>query len=192
MDSVQQVRGGPSSKQTSGSWRLFAAPGRRALFAGVMAPAAWLLAGCGSGSDLISTVALPSQQTTGYDDGADMPMAGDAGRLSGTPELTPAQRDYLAALAAAGIRPTSELRALSIGAYVCQARAAGQSDQTVWDSVAPMVRSDVIAAPAVPAGAVPTAAPESAGPQTATAAASAMDDNSVVSNVIRIATGRLC
>jgi hypothetical protein len=26
---------------------------------------------------------------------------------------------------------------------VCQARAAGQSDQAVWDSVAPMVRSDV-------------------------------------------------
>ena len=163
-----------------------------------MAPAAWLLAGCGSGSDLISTVALPSQQTTGYDDGTDMPMAADAGRLSGTPELTPAQRDYLGALAAAGIHPSSELRALSIGAYVCQARAAGQSDQTVWISVAPMVCSDVIDAspaqsgPTATATAAAAAAAESAVPQTSTASAAAMDDNSVVSNVIRIATGRLC
>ena len=160
------------------------------LVAGVMAPAAWLLTACGSGGDLISTVALPSQQTTGYDDAAGMPMAADAGRLSGTPELTPAQRDYLGALAAAGIHPSSELRALSIGAYVCQARAAGQSDQTVWDSVAPMVRGDVIAAGPAQSGPAPAAAEPA--PQSAPAAAAAMDDNSVVSNVIRIATGRLC
>ena len=96
------------------------------LVAGVMAPAAWLLTACGgSNGDLISTVALPSQQTTGYAEGAGMPLAADSGRLSGTPELTPAQRDYLGALAAAGIRPTNELRALGIGAYVCQARGAG-------------------------------------------------------------------
>lgn len=157
-----------------------------------MAPAAWLLAACGAGDELISTVALPSQQTSGYAEGADMPMAADAGRMSGTPELTPAQRDYLAALAAAGIHPTNELRALSIGAYVCQARAAGQSDQTVWDSVAPMVRSDVLAAPS---GSAPAAAAQSALPETPVAAAATapvMDENSVVSNVIRIATGRLC
>jgi hypothetical protein len=109
-----------------------------------MATAAWLLTGCGAGGDLISTVALPSQQTTGFGDGTEMPLAADAGRMSATPQLTPAQKDYLGALAAAGIHPASELRALSIGAYVCQARAAGQSDQAVWDSVAPMVRSDVI------------------------------------------------
>ena len=166
-------------------------PSRSALVAGMMAPAAWLLTGCGAGGDLISTVALPSQQTTGYGDGTEMPLSADAGRLSGAPELTPAQKDYLGALAAAGFRPASELRALSIGAYVCQARAAGQSDQAVWDSVAPMVRSDVIVAPARsgPAAAPQSAAP--AGPSVA-ATASAMDDNSVVGNVIRIATGRLC
>ena len=157
----------------------------------MMSPAAWLLTGCGAGGDLISTVALPSQQTTGYGDGTEMPLAADAGRMSGAPELTPAQKDYLGALAAAGIHPASELRALSIGAYVCQARAAGQSDQAVWDSVAPMVRSDVIP----PAQSDPAAAPQSAAPAVpsiAAATAPAMDDNSVVGNVIRIATGRLC
>ncbi len=184
---VNHLRGGSFSKLPDGGWRLFEAPGRRVLLAGVMAPAAWLLAGCGAGGDLISTVALPSQQTTGYADGTEMPMAADSGRLSGKPELTPAQRDYLGALAAAGIHPSSELRVLSIGAYVCQARAAGQSDQAVWDSVAPMVRSDVIATPA--AAAQPAAAPN---PAAAAATVAAMDDNSVVSNVIRIATGRLC
>jgi hypothetical protein len=183
---VQTARIGRPSKLPDGSRRAFAVPRHRVLVAGVMAPAAWLLAGCGSsGGDLISTVALPSQQTTGYADGTDMPMAADAGRMSGSPELTPAQKDYLGALAAAGMHPSSELRALSIGAYVCQARAAGQSDQTVWDSVAPMVRSDVIAAPAAAAVAAPAASPQTPPPV-------AMDDNSVVSNVIRIATGRLC
>lgn len=152
-----------------------------------MAPAAWLLAGCGAGGDLISTVALPSQQTTGYADGSEMPMAADASRLSGKPELTPAQKDYLGALAAVGIHPSSELRALSIGAYVCQARAAGQSDQAVWDSVAPMVRSDVIETPS--AAAQPAAAPT---PAVAPATVAAMDGDSVVGTVIRIATGRLC
>lgn len=176
------MRGGSLSKLREGSWLPFAAPGRTALVAGVMAPAAWLLAGCGAGGDLISTVALPSQQTTGYSDDSEMPMAAEAGRFSGRPELTPAQKEYLGALATAGIHPSSELRALSIGAYVCQARAAGQSDQAVWDSVAPMVRSDVIAPPAAAAAA----------PQTPAAATVVMDDNSVVSNVIRIATGRLC
>jgi hypothetical protein len=102
------------------------------------------LTGCGSGGDLISTVALPSHQTTGGAEGADLPLPPDAGRQSGEPDLTPAQRDYLGALTNAGIHSFNDLRALSIGAYVCQARAAGQSEQTVWDSVAPMVRGDVI------------------------------------------------
>lgn len=110
-----------------------------------MAPAAWLLAGCSSpGGDLISTVALPSEQSTQADgDAFDVVASPDADGMSGKPDLTPAQRDYLDALIAAGVYPSTDLRALSIGAYVCQARAAGQSDQAVWDSVAPMVRSDV-------------------------------------------------
>lgn len=141
-----------------------------------MAPAAWLLAGCGGSSgDLISTVALPSQQTAAYTDTTEMPMAVDSGRLSGTPEFTPAQQDYLAALAEAGVHPSNELRALGIGAYVCQARAAGQSDQAVWDSVAPMVRSDVLPANTAASRTEPS-----------------MDADSVVGTVIRVATGKLC
>lgn len=142
-----------------------------------MAPAAWLLAGCGSsGGDLISTVALPSQQTTGYVDGVDLPISPESGRQNSEPDLTPSQRDYLGALSAAGIRPSNDLRALRIGAYVCQARAAGQSDQTVWDAVAPMVRSDVIEAS--------TGSPQS--PATTT------NVDAVVGEVIHIATQKLC
>jgi hypothetical protein len=140
-----------------------------------MAPAAWLLAGCGSGADVISTVALPSLQTTGYAEGVDMPVSPEGDRRTGSPELTPAQHGYLDALAAAGIHPNNELRALSIGAYVCQARAAGQSDQAVWDSVAPMVRSDVIEAsagsPQIPA---------------------VTNVDTLVGNFIHVATQKLC
>jgi hypothetical protein len=57
--------------------------------------------------------------------------------------VTPAQRSYLDTLQAAGVRPSTDLLALSIGSYVCQARAAKQSDQAVRDYVMPMVRSDV-------------------------------------------------
>ena len=49
--------------------------------------------------------------------------------------VTGQQRAYLDALKAAGVRPSSDLIALSIGSYVCQARAAKQSDQAVWDFV---------------------------------------------------------
>lgn len=66
-----------------------------------------------------------------------------ADRMTAPANVTPAQRSYLDALLAAGVRPSNDLHALSIGAYVCQARAAGQSDQAVWDAVAPMVRSDI-------------------------------------------------
>ena len=148
------------------------------LLAGVMAPAAWLLTGCGSGGDLISSVALPSQQATGYVEGADsvdIAASPTDDRHSGTLELTPAQRDYLDAMAATGVRISNELRALSIGSYVCQARAAGQSDQAVWDSVAPMVRSDVAAARA----ASPQAPP-------------ALDTDAAVGQYIQTASQRLC
>ncbi len=57
--------------------------------------------------------------------------------------MTGQQRAYLDALKAAGVKPSSDLLALSIGSYVCQARAAKQSDQAVWDYVMPLVRSDV-------------------------------------------------
>lgn len=140
-----------------------------------MAPAAWLLTGCGSGGDLISSVALPSQQNTGYAEGVDVAASPAEDRHSGTLAVTPAQREYLDALASAGVRTSNELRALSIGSYVCQARAAGQSDQSVWASVAPMVRSDVAAARA-------------ASPQ----APVVLDEDSAVGFYIQTATQRLC
>ena len=175
MDGVHHARSGSLSKPVTPGRLPRGASAHRVLAAGVLAPAALLLAGCGSGGDLISTVALPSQQTTGYTEGVDLPVPPDAGRQSGKPDLTPAQSDYLGALANAGIHSSNDLRALSVGAYVCQARAAGQSDQTVWDSVAPMVRGDVID--------VSASSPQSP-PVT--------NVDAVVGDFIRIATQILC
>jgi hypothetical protein len=175
---VQRPGRGASSKPASGVRRPLWIPAHGVLLAGVVAPAAWLLTGCGSGGDLISSVALPSQQATGYVEGADNVDIGASptdDRHSGTLELTPAQREYLDALAATGVRISNELRALSIGSYVCQARAAGQGDQAVWDSVAPMVRSDVAAARA----ASPQAPP-------------ALDADAAVGQYIQTASQRLC
>ena len=72
------------------------------------------------------------------------------------------------------MQPSSELLALSIGSYVCQAHAAGQSPQAVWDFVHPLVSTDVHDAhmSSMP----PTAA----------------DIDAATGNYIRIATERLC
>lgn len=131
-----------------------------------------LTAGCGMGTDVISGMGLSTSASTPH--GAELrsivqPPDGD-------PELkvTPEQRAYLDALAAAGVRPSSELVALSIGSYVCQARAANQTDQAVWDFVLPMVRGDVRAthdSSVVPASG---------------------EVNSVTADYIRIATDKLC
>lgn len=171
---VQNVRSESLSKPFAVGRRSPGASTQRVLVAGFVAPAAWLLAGCGSGGDLISTVALPSQETTGYAEDADLPFSPE-GRQSGKPDLNPAQVDYLSALASAGIHSSNDLRALSIGSYVCQARAAGQSDQTVWDSVAPMVRSNVID--------VSAGAPRSP---------AVTNVDTIVGNFIQIATQKLC
>ena len=73
------------------------------------------------------------------------------------------------------------MRALSIGSYVCQARAAGRNDRGVWDYVAPMVRSDVSDARA--------AMPQSVvGPRSAPT----LTADTAISAYIRIATERLC
>lgn len=88
--------------------------------------------------------------------------------------VTPEQREYLDALTAVGVRPSDELLALSIGSYVCQARAAKQSDQEVWAFVVPLVRSDV------GTDEMGTRAPSRAQVDEATA------------DYIRIATERLC
>lgn len=149
------------------------------LLALLTAPSAVLTVACGSGADVVSNVALPSRQSTGFVDGVDVGAAPQQQSASAAMALTPAQRGYLDALAEAGIRPSSELRALSIGSSVCQARAAGQSDQAVRDYVAPMVRSDLADANV----SSPTPA--------ATAAADAVNDKAI-DDYIRIATLRLC
>ena len=123
----------------------------------------------------MSSVALPSEQTTGSADGGDMGMSPEAGPQASKLDLTEAQRGYLDDLTAAGVHPSSELRALSIGSYICQARGAGQSDQAVRDFVAPMVRSDVADANA--------SAPQSA---------SVIQADAAIDDYIRIAGQRLC
>lgn len=163
---VQRFDGAPLSKHSG-----------VILLAGVMAPTAWLLTGCGSGPDLMSNVALPALQSSsiaGADD-VNLAVLPQASAQSQLLDVTPAQRGYLDALTFSGVRPSSELRALSIGSYVCQARAAGRNDRAVWDYVAPMVRSDVADARA----ADPQAAP---GPSADTA----------IATYINVATQRLC
>lgn len=123
----------------------------------------------------MSTVALPSEQAADSGGRVAMGDSPESGPQPATLELTPAQRGYLDALADAGVNPPTQLRALSIGSYVCQASAAGQSPQAVRDYVAPMVRSDVADAIA--------SAPQSA----AIIAADATIDS-----YIRIAGQRLC
>lgn len=84
------------------------------------------------------------------------------------------QRAYLEALEAAGVRPSTDLQALSIGSYVCQARAAKQSDQAVRDYVTPLVRGDVRAQ------------------QMNAVAPSPAEVEAVTADYIRIATEHLC
>lgn len=78
--------------------------------------------------------------------GADASAQSDDLEPQGRPTVSDRQQGFLDALEAGGITPPSELHALSIGSYVCQARAAGQDDQAVWDYVLPLVRSEVRAA----------------------------------------------
>lgn len=143
--------------------------------AGLVTPAALLLGACSSGADLMSSVALPSQQTEDFVDGVGVPSTADGLSAPGRLDLTLVQREYLDALLAAGIHPSSELRALSVGSYVCQARAAGQHEQAVWDYVAPMVRSDVADA-------------QAATPQ----APAAVPADMAITGYIRVASERLC
>ena len=143
------------------------------VLAGMLGPTAWLLIGCGSGEDLVTTAAAPTGQPAGAVHSPDTPLSPDNEMQSAKLDVTPTQRAFLDALSAAGVHPSSELQALSIGSSVCQAHAAGQSDQAVWDFIAPMVRSDV-------------ADQQPSSPQTAS------DLQSVTADYIRIATQRLC
>ncbi|MEO3759940.1 DUF732 domain-containing protein [Mycobacterium sp. B14F4] len=125
-----------------------------------------------SGEDVMATIGMPTTESApahGTSDAAP-PGPPPAGGQSNALVVTDRQRGYLDALTAAGVEPSSDLLALSIGSYVCQARAARHDDQEVWDSVYPLVRSDVTDRMAPPAP----------------------DVNAVTSDYIRIASDRLC
>lgn len=110
--------------------------------------------------------------------GVELPGPPPAGAQSNALVVTPRQRSYLDALHAAGVHPSSDLTALSIGSYVCQARAAKQTDQEVWDFVVPLVRNDVR---------------DPGGDDGVSAMVPAAGEvQSTTSDYIRIATDRLC
>ena len=143
----------------------------------LVASAAALLTGCSAGDDMIATIGLPTSETTPAhgQSGARPPGPPQPGGQSNALVVTAQQRSYLDALKAAGVKPSSDLIALSIGSYVCQSRAAKQSDQAVWDFVVPLVRSDVR----------DIAASRSMAP-------SAAEVDAATADYIRIATDRLC
>lgn len=139
--------------------------------------AASLLTACDAGGDITASLSHQASQT---DD-----TQAQAGELptdfalpqqgrDGWPMVNAQQQAYLDALRAAGVKPSSDLLALSIGSYVCQARAAKQNDQAVWEFVLPLVRSDVREARSGDSSAVPG------------------EINSATADYIRIATDRLC
>jgi hypothetical protein len=142
----------------------------------LVASVAVLVTGCGLGEDVMATIGLPTSETAPADPDTQanpqspaLPVPPQAGGQPHTLTVTGQQRGYLDALNSAGVRPSSDLLALSIGTYVCQARAAKQNDQAVWDFVLPLVRSDMRAAH-------PPAA----------------EVNAATADYIRIATERLC
>jgi hypothetical protein len=147
----------------------------------VVLSAALLLTACGLRDDMMATIGLPTSETTPAGAGAQpnpqAPALASPPQASGQPTtltVTSQQRGYLDALKAAGVRPSSDLLALSIGSYVCQARAAKQNDQAVWDFVLPLVRSDVRAGH--PSSKIPTSG----------------EINAATADYISIATERLC
>ncbi len=141
-------------------------------------PAAWLT-GCSLGDDMIA--GMGSEVETAPPHGlstAQLPGPHDHRSKSNALVVTPHQQSYLDALHAAGVAPSSDLSALSIGSHVCQARAAKQTDQAVWDFVAPLVRNDV------------SDSDDTDGARAQ--APSAGDIDSATADYIRIATERLC
>jgi len=145
----------------------------------LVASSASLLTGCSFSDDMMSGLGPEVETAPAHgQSSAQLPGPAQPGPHSNALVVTPRQRAYLDALRAAGVKPSSDLTALSIGSYVCQARAARQTDQAVWDFVAPLVRNDVsdtgdsdgARAMAPPAGEV----------------------HSATSDYIRIATDELC
>lgn len=105
-----------------------------------------LLTGCTASDTVLTRMASPAPETTPATAQGQVPALAAPPTLGAEPSTlatTRRQRAYLDALADAGIQPSSDLLALSIGSYICQARAAKQSEQAVWDYVLPLVRGDV-------------------------------------------------
>jgi hypothetical protein len=142
----------------------------------LVASAAALLTGCSVGDDMMATIGLPTSETAPAhgQEGAQPPGPPPHGGDSNALVVTGQQRGYLDALKAAGVKPSSDLIALSIGSYVCQSRAAKQSEAAVWDFVLPLVRSDVRST------------------RLASMAPSAAEVDEATADYIRIATERLC
>jgi hypothetical protein len=132
----------------------------------LVASCAALLTGCSVTDDVMAAVGLSTTESAPAPSQPD----GDGSAMV----VTEQQRAYIDALSAAGVKPSSDLMALRIGSYVCQARAAKQSDQAVWDVVVPLVRGDVRTA------------------HLSSSAPSANDVNSATADYIRIATAKLC
>ncbi|MBP2455505.1 hypothetical protein [Mycolicibacterium lutetiense] len=110
----------------------------------VAVSAASLLTACDAGGDIMAPLAQTASQVNGV-----QPQAASAPPEEGLPgelAVTSQQRTYLDELKGTGINPSSQLLALSIGSYVCQAHAARLNDQAVRDFVLPLVRDDVRAA----------------------------------------------
>jgi hypothetical protein len=146
-----------------------------AVASSLVASSTALLTGCASGDGMLPTMSVPPPSTM---QSRAQPHGGSqAAGISqpNTMSLTRQQRMYLDALKAAGVRPSGDLLALSIGSYVCQARAAKQPDQAVRDYVTPLVRSDVS-----------NSGVASVAPQTWS------EVDAVTADYIRIATERLC
>jgi hypothetical protein len=132
----------------------------------LVASSAAVLTGCSVADEMMDSVGPPTSQTT--------QAPAPPGAESNAMVVTEQQRAYLDALDAAGVKPSSELMALRIGSYVCQARAVKQSDQAVWDVVVPLVRGDVRTS------------------RLSSTAPSSDEVNSATADYIRIATAKLC
>lgn len=130
------------------------------------------LSGCSITDDMV--MGLGSQTETSYGQSASpLPTPGDLHAADHGFVVTPAQRHYLDALHRAGVQPSSDLAALRIGSYVCQARFARHTDQQVWDFVVPLVRNE-------------------AGSDTTSSRPPAGVVDTLTDDYIRIATEQLC
>jgi len=132
-------------------WSPIRGAGSNALTSGLLpsvlvtASASILLSGCGTAADVVTSMGplLKATEAATGPSGVLAALTAPGAAGAGNVEISPRQRDYLDALAVAAVPRSNDLMALSIGSYVCQARAAGQGDRAVWDFVFPLVRGDL-------------------------------------------------